>query len=297
MEFVRVKRRHDEDPFNSIVVSHKKLKTNGSSFSTDCVFQFAATIKDENENLSQILKDVRESKSVKCLTKINRNKNTNNVVAHSKAERLKILDTLRAVKQDTVTVEEKDGENSEIKVVDFITKADDETKASIDDEGISIDYVYDVYYALNNDNKPLDIDDIDSVRELEPASYYSMYENQNHCCRSLQYEEVNDDDADSDADDNDDSNDEGNWRNDYPEEDEMINSDNDDDFESLVVPTRRWNINNYSSSDDDDFDNRDLPNDYDSRLARYKERVKAQEHYYYNNDINDSTSGSSDSND
>lgn len=71
------------------------------------------------------------------------------------------MDTLRAVKQDTVTVEEKNGENSEIKVVDFVTQAEDETKASVDDEGISIDYVYDVYYALNTDNKSLDIEDID----------------------------------------------------------------------------------------------------------------------------------------
>jgi len=47
MAFVRVKRRHNEDPFNSIVVSHKKLKTVGTDFSRDCVFQFAATLKDE----------------------------------------------------------------------------------------------------------------------------------------------------------------------------------------------------------------------------------------------------------
>lgn len=47
MEFVRVKRRYNEDPFNSIVVSHKKLKTVGADLSKDCVFQFAATIKDE----------------------------------------------------------------------------------------------------------------------------------------------------------------------------------------------------------------------------------------------------------
>lgn len=41
MAFVRVKRRHDEDPYNSIVVSHKKPKSVGS------VFQFAATLKYE----------------------------------------------------------------------------------------------------------------------------------------------------------------------------------------------------------------------------------------------------------
>lgn len=52
MAFVRVKRRHDEDPFNSIIVSHKKLKTAGIDFSRDCVFQFAATIKDEVSSIA-----------------------------------------------------------------------------------------------------------------------------------------------------------------------------------------------------------------------------------------------------
>jgi len=47
MAFVRVKRRHNEDPYDSIVVSHKKLKTIGAELNRDCVFQFAATLKDE----------------------------------------------------------------------------------------------------------------------------------------------------------------------------------------------------------------------------------------------------------
>lgn len=74
-----------------------------------------------------------------------------------------MLDTLRPVKQDTVSVEEKDGESSEIKVVDFVkqTKDNEATIALIDDEGISIDYVYDVYYSLDNDDKSIDITDID----------------------------------------------------------------------------------------------------------------------------------------
>lgn len=72
-----------------------------------------------------------------------------------------MLDTLRAVKQDTVSVEEKDGENSKIKVVNFVKHAEDDgAKASIDDEGISIDYVYDLYYALNNDDKSSGIENI-----------------------------------------------------------------------------------------------------------------------------------------
>lgn len=47
MAFVRVKRRHDEDPYNSIVVSHKKLKPIGTDSNRNCVFKFAATLKDE----------------------------------------------------------------------------------------------------------------------------------------------------------------------------------------------------------------------------------------------------------
>jgi hypothetical protein len=44
----------------------------------------------QNENLSQILKEVKEGKSVKFLTKTNKNKNSNKVIEHSKSERLKV---------------------------------------------------------------------------------------------------------------------------------------------------------------------------------------------------------------
>lgn len=73
---------------------------------------------------------------------------------------VQLVNTLRAVKQDTVPIEEIDGKNSEIKVVDFVKQIEDNSKPLID-EGISIDYVYDLYYAFNNDDKSIDIQDID----------------------------------------------------------------------------------------------------------------------------------------
>lgn len=57
-------------------------------------------------------------------------------------------------------IEEIDGKNSEIKVVDFVKQVAENGKPLID-EGISIDYVYDLYYAFNNDSKSFDIQDID----------------------------------------------------------------------------------------------------------------------------------------
>ncbi|XP_060869685.1 probable RNA polymerase II nuclear localization protein SLC7A6OS [Metopolophium dirhodum] len=278
MSFVRVKRRHNEDPFNSIVVSHKKLKTIGTEFRRDCVFQFAATLKDENENLSQILKEVREESSVKELTKKNKNKNINDVVEHSKAERLKLVNTLRAVKQDTVPIEEIDGKNSEIKVVDFVKQVEENGKPLID-EGISIDYVYDLYYASNNDNKSIDIQDIDSVHGLDSDNFYNI-------CRNI---DSSDNDS-SHCEDDDDSNDEGNWRNDYPDEDEMDNDENDY-CQNLVSKSKQWNINDESSSDTDEN-----IEDYDLRFARYKERVKAEEHFFYNS-VDESSGSTNDSDD
>lgn len=44
--------------------------------------------------------------------------------------------------------------------MDFVKQLEDNVKPLID-EGISIDYVYDLYYASNNDNKSIDIQDID----------------------------------------------------------------------------------------------------------------------------------------
>ncbi|XP_026812217.1 probable RNA polymerase II nuclear localization protein SLC7A6OS [Rhopalosiphum maidis] len=279
MAFVRVKRRHNEDPFNSIVVSHKKLKTVGTDFSRDCVFQFAATLKDENENLSQILKEVREEQSVKMLTKKNKNKNINDVVEHSKDKRLKLVNTLRAVKQDTVPIGEIDGENSEIKVVDFVKQAEDSSKPLID-EGISIDYVYDLYYALNNDDKSIDIQDIDSVHGLDSENFYNI-------CSNID----NSDNDSSHCEDDDDSNDEGNWRNDYPDEDEMEN-DEDDFCQDLVSKSKQWKIHSDSSTDSED--NID---DYELHFARYKERVKAEEHFFYNSVLDDSSGSTNDSDD
>lgn len=71
-----------------------------------------------------------------------------------------MVNNLRAVKQDIVPIKEKYGENSEIKVVDFIKHAENNNSKPLVDEGILVDYVYDLYYA-NNEDKSLDIQDID----------------------------------------------------------------------------------------------------------------------------------------
>lgn len=71
-----------------------------------------------------------------------------------------MVNALRAVKQDTVPIEENGGESSKIKVVDFIKQTEDNGKPLID-EGISVDYVYDLYYVSNNNEKSIDIQDID----------------------------------------------------------------------------------------------------------------------------------------
>ncbi|XP_025200737.1 probable RNA polymerase II nuclear localization protein SLC7A6OS [Melanaphis sacchari] len=277
MAFVRVKRRYNEDPFNSIVVSHKKLKTIDTDSSRDCIFQFAATLTHENTNISQILKKVREEQSVKILTKKNKNENINDVVEHSKTKRLRLVNALRAVKQDTVPIEEIDGENLEIKVVDFVKQAEDNKKPLID-EGISIDYVYDLYYALNDDDKTIDLQDIDSVHGLDSDNFYNS-------CNAID----NSDNDSSLCEDDDDSNDEGNWRNDYPDEDEMDN-DEEDCYQGLISKSKHWNVQSDSSSDSESY-----VKDYELHFARYKERVKAEEFSFNSSIENVSSSSTSDS--
>ncbi|XP_050420989.1 probable RNA polymerase II nuclear localization protein SLC7A6OS [Adelges cooleyi] len=263
MALVRVKRRHNEDPFNSVVISHKKLKTNGAQ-NCDCVFQFAGTVKDTNEGLSQILKEAREGRSVKDLTKTHKNKKFTNIIGHSKSERSKIINTLRAVKQDTIPVcSILDGTDTKINVVD-VDIINDKVKPSID-EGISIDYVYDLYYAPDTTKELIDIQDIDSVHGLDSDKFYSICE------------KVDDNEDSSPCEDDDDSNDEGNWRNDYPDEEEIENSDGD--YEDLIIGSKQLNMNSCSSSDIEEDDNIE---DYDYRYERYKARVKAEENYYYN---------------
>ncbi|XP_050525186.1 uncharacterized protein LOC126896440 [Daktulosphaira vitifoliae] len=275
MSIVRVKRRHDEDPFNSVVISHKKLKIVGNCSTYDCVFKFAGTIKDTNENISQILKNARDGKSVKDLTKFKKNEFSKTIISRSKSERSKVVSNLRAVNQDTIPIHALNEENTEIKVVDII--ANEEVRPSID-EGISVDYVYDLYYTTDNNEKNIDIQDIDCVHGLDSDKFYSICDN------------IENDDASSPCEDDDDSNDECNWRNDYPDEDEFENSD--EDYENLITRSKHLNINSSSSSELEDEEN--ISGDYDYRYARYKARVKAEENYFYNSVLEDESNESSD---
>jgi hypothetical protein len=54
---------------------------------------------------------------------------------------------------------------------------------------------------------------------------------------------------------------------------------------------------NSSCSDNRNTDDEDNIDDYDVRFARYRQRVKAEEHFFYNNVIDDSHSESSNSDD
>lgn len=59
-------------------------------------------------------------------------------------------------------------------------------------------------------------------------------------------------------------------------------------------------ISGNSSSDfenEENSDNEDTIEDYDVRFARYKERVKAEEHFYYNSIKDNSSNESTDSDD
>lgn len=69
----------------------------------------------------------------------------------------------------------------------------------------------------------------------------------------------------------------------------------------IFINTELFHIIAYDSSidnEDEDSDNLldcDDYDDYDSRFAKYKERVKAEEHFYYNSVLEDSSNGSSNS--
>lgn len=56
-------------------------------------------------------------------------------------------------------------------------------------------------------------------------------------------------------------------------------------------------MNNVFVSDDSSTDIEENIEDYDIRFARYKERVKAEEHCFYNSVIDDSSGSTSDSDD
>lgn len=111
-------------------------------------------------------------------------------------------------------------------------------------DSLESEYVYDIYIAENTpasilDSEPFDINDL-SILDYNDYLY---------SCPRL----VNDSDDEDDGADSSDSNDENYYRNDYPDEDEFVYSENESIDERMMrAAVKHFNIENDLSTDEDE---------------------------------------------
>lgn len=172
-----------------------------------------------------------------------------------------------------------DEDSSKLTVFDVekheITENNEEKSLSSANDKEEKEFVYDVYMAIDQNNKISYSDDLD-LNELSIMDYDDyMY--------AFPRLTSNADDEDSMNDDDEDSNDENYWRNDYPDEEDFS------DDESINERDMRRAIGNLDVEDDlssdedfvtfdDDVDN-DGEFDIANRYAKYKRRVLSELNY------------------
>ncbi|XP_050302437.1 probable RNA polymerase II nuclear localization protein SLC7A6OS [Anthonomus grandis grandis] len=230
---VRIKRRLDEDPQETLVLNCKKRRTNGSQSQEDLstVLTLAGT-SQKNENIETLLKKhkIPESKELRDQYK----KHTVDMSTKlrleakeaSKNNRYKVVNCFRKTLNSTEEPENASAttSTSEITVLDIETdhncnEATMENRESSTEPQES-NYVYDFYYTTSDDFGEADIDQYVSIRPLnDPLFFGSVRDN------GLNGEDSEDESEDSNA--------ENYFTNDYPDEDDLQSINEDDMIEAV----------------------------------------------------------------
>ncbi|XP_054282819.1 probable RNA polymerase II nuclear localization protein SLC7A6OS [Macrosteles quadrilineatus] len=205
MAVVRIKRRFQEEPIDTILLACKRRKTDDDENLTT-IFKFTATVADQEENISKHISKVVGFQDAKSLHKT---ANISNITEKLRTEnklfsqnsRLKVVNCYRAL----TDADSLDDAESSLTIVDIESLPASEPTTStlaVDPATDPLKYVYDIYYAP-------DCDFDDKLLE-NPISC--------HALDDLVFEDYAKDSCDIEE-ESDDSNDENNWRNDYPDED------------------------------------------------------------------------------
>ncbi|KAF7287032.1 hypothetical protein GWI33_002417 [Rhynchophorus ferrugineus] len=280
---VRIKRRLDEDALESLILNCKRRKPNGeengNTEELSTVFQLAGTSSQE-EHIENVLKTHRlnnvpdlkdhfKKHDVNISDKLRKEIKTS-----SKNNRYRVVNCFRKTLSDTELENEADNSNnSEVTIFDLEANFNNDP---IDNKNAATDeskFVYDFYYTSSDDFGEAEIGDYVSVYPLnDPLVFGSIRDN------GL-ISSVSDDDSE-------DSNAEGNWRNDYPDEDDLESINEDD----MVQAVNRLDIDDNLSSDSgeeefiyskDEEDYQDFEDDnkedelrYGKLYARFKAKNK-----------------------
>lgn len=220
----RVKRRIEDEPYDTFVLNCKRFKSadehetpNTCSTSIDgedisrTFLKFAATLKDE-EDIGVHLSKIQKSDAEQHVSKVRKPSNVMEKIRQqykndTQNQRFKIVDGIREIETDIIT--NNNDVVSRVTVIDIVKEAagqlpslDADVILPADDS--SVKFVYDLYL-FDNDMQPKEWN-IETISSIQPHDDL-VYQTQD--------ETLDNSDIDSE-----DSNDEANWRNDYPDTEE-----------------------------------------------------------------------------
>ncbi|XP_076634131.1 female sterile (2) ltoPP43 [Colletes latitarsis] len=215
---LRVKRRHDDEPLNALLIACKRIKTeeneeaveSAASVPLTTVVTFAGTVKNQEDNVVEHIIQALKKDELKANFKHHSvdilKKAREKTKQASANNRYKVINCIRSL-DNSNPKELEDKVMTVIDVEDCISCAIPEEKFAENNE----DYVYDLYYGQTENE--LYIDNMVSVQPFDQELVFDTYRNNTHSDIECESE---------------DSNSESNWKNDYPDSDNSDLSSKDD---------------------------------------------------------------------
>lgn len=229
---VRIKRRLDEDPLETLVLNCKRRRNDSDSQDREdlsAVLKLAGTSHEE-ENIDTLLRkhrvaEITELKEQFKKHSVNVTKRLrSDIKESSKNSRYRVVNCFRKTLNNSDDTEDAaEASTSQLTVFDIETdynknESNTENKNSVNEDKTK--YVYDFYYTSSDDFGDADIQDYVSVFPVhDPLIFGSMKDN------GLNEQESDEDSEDSNA--------ENNWKNDYPDEDDLASINEDDMIEAV----------------------------------------------------------------
>ncbi|CAK9814998.1 Probable RNA polymerase II nuclear localization protein SLC7A6OS [Anthophora plagiata] len=261
---LRVKRRHDDEPLNALVISYKRQKT-AKNEETEAatlpapltsVAKFAGTVKKQEDSVEHIIRNY-DKDELKANFKQHHvdviNKLREATKQASAENRYRVINCFRSLDNSAV----EDSEEKGMTVIDVEDSKSVANKVPAEeDDG----YVYDLYYVQTEND--IYLDDKVSVHPYDQELVFDNY-------RDNGYSEVQCESEDSNS--------ESNWRNEYPDSSHSETSIDEDDMREAVMNMGLKEGSDLSEEDDFAYavDESDM-NAYGYEYARYKARVKEE---------------------
>ncbi|KAF7404698.1 putative RNA polymerase II nuclear localization protein SLC7A6OS [Vespula maculifrons] len=265
---LRVKRRHNDEPLNALVIACKRCKTTENDEienATDlapvtAVVKFAGTITNQNEDVIEHLVKTVGKNELKANYK-RHVVDVKNVIRErtkqiSMENRYKVVNCCRSL--DTLNTNELEDTMTVIDVEDSLSCS---TTKNVDSETLE-NFVYDLYYTQTGSD--MIIDDLVSVHGFEQEFVFDMFKDEDDSSNGYETE---------------DSNSESHWWNDYPDTEHSDLSVDEDDMRRAVM---KINLDDDESSDlssEDDFIcaiNKKDVEQYGYKYAQYKAKIKQE---------------------